>query len=368
MSMGRLASLLLLLAATAQAQPFVSEEIIWRTMPAASPYIVTSRAAPVAADGDGFVVGWTEFDTQLRACLGRLDARGRLLDVGVRSPGVGDAAVIAPFGDRYVAAWLEPGNGPLPTLVTAAFDRDFRVVSTRPVAASPGAPILHVATPSAYVASGTILYEIDRDGAATKAYDALARIDDFTAVRDQVGYVTHSTKHMPSVCGFFQCSPPTDIYAVAFHWLNHQLGNWMWLFASTAPVSVAGDGGAFLLVFFDPSLGVRALAYRNTEVRQVALPGPLPRLDPTTQAQAVWDGARWVVVWPAGDGIAGAAITPDLAVRPFVVTARGARPSLAVSKPGRLLVTYEWSEDKTRRLASRVIDFDRPAQRERVVR
>ena len=62
--------LVLLLAASAQGQPTVGDEVIWRTTLSAATYRPAPQAARVAADGGGFVVAWSEFDSDgiSRAC------------------------------------------------------------------------------------------------------------------------------------------------------------------------------------------------------------------------------------------------------------------------------------------------------------
>src|SRR5262249_1798161 len=90
--------------------------------------------------------------------------------------------------------------------------------------------------------------------------------------------------------------------------------------------------------------------------------------DELTQPQVAWDGARWVAVWARGDSIEGAVILPNRSTTPFTISARGVRPAIAASKPGRFLVTYEVVDTGQRRLAARLIDFSPPPGRGRAIR
>src|SRR5437660_4020114 len=162
----RVFGVLLLIAAGAQAQPLVGPEVVWRTTSPATTYSPAPQAAPVAADGDGFVVAWSEVaDGASRAFAGRLDGGGRLQTVGVRTSGTADAAAIVPFAGRYVAAWLEPElSDGRPLLVTGALDRDFHLLSSRVSDFLSEVPIVRANQGHAFVARGTVLYELDRDG------------------------------------------------------------------------------------------------------------------------------------------------------------------------------------------------------------
>ena len=96
----------LLLAAAA---PLIGPEVTWRVTSPEATYFPAPQAAPLAADGSGYVVTWSEVTNGIsHACAGTLGANGHLEKVGVCTSGTGDAAVVRPYGDGYIAAWLEP--------------------------------------------------------------------------------------------------------------------------------------------------------------------------------------------------------------------------------------------------------------------
>lgn len=340
--------------------PMMSDELVWRTMPPATPSVASPRAVSIAVDGDGFIAAWEEGG---KVYAGALDARGRPTGA-MRAIGAGFGPSIAPAGGRFLAVWFDPTNSAGTVLLTAALDRNLNVLDTHlvPLRASP--PVLR----PPFVASGSMLYELDVDGAPVKVVlEASKPIDDFVW-SPEVAYVSHTTTRSPTMCGFAGCFPPFDTYALSFTWLNRATNGWSWRFTGDSPATICANGDAFLIVYLSSTLGARAIAIRGAEVREIALPGPLPRYDAAAQAQVAWDGARWVVVWPVFAGIIGVTIDPDLIVTPFAVNDRGTRPALAVSSPGRLLLTYEVVDPQSRRFASRIIDFNPPARRERAVR
>jgi len=366
-----LGSLFLLIATAAQAQPFVTDEVVWRTTSPAATYRMAPQAARVAADGDGFVVTWSEVEGGIsRACAGRLDAGGHLTPVGVCTSGTADAASIAPLGDRYIAAWLEPGTYGQTLLITAALDREFKLLSAaHPLSGVPGPTMVRTDGSRAFVASGYALYELDRDGAAIIAYPLNLPVDDLAAAAGQVGYVTHEQLLTPFIVCPGGCFPRPK-YVLSFTWLYRLTAAITLQFKSESPTAVASNGNAFLVVWaeYTPNAVVNAaLLGSSFKPFLVSAKGAMST-DVLTQPQVAWDGMRWVAVWPRGAGIEGAVITPDLMVTPFTV-GRGQRPAIAAAKQGRFLVTYEDFDFVVgRRLASRLIDFTPPGQRERAVR
>jgi hypothetical protein len=366
-----LGPLFLLIASVAQAQPFVSEEVIWRTPSPAATFLMARQAARVEADGNGFVVSWSEVsDGVSRAYAGRLDARGRLERVGVGTAGTADSVAIAPLGDRYIAAWREPSSLGQNILVTAALDREFRVISARPVPASglPAPVIVRTSGARAFVGSGNFLYEVDRDGAPIRVYDLPRSLDDLAVAGDDVGYVLHSFTRTPKFCGFFRCSEPFDTYDLSFTWLYHSTSAMSTRLAGDAPSAVGTNGSTFLVVWFEAHvvqaafLGSSFAQPFTISSRGVTTP------DPLEQPQIAWDGARWLVVWSTTSGIEAAAVTPNLSITAFRLSPRGYRPAVAAAKDGRFVVTYEDYGFEGRRLASRIVDFAPPGDRERAVR
>jgi len=355
-----------ILASAAQAQPTIGNEVVWRTTSAAATYQPAPQAAPIAADGVGFAVAWSEFaDGLSRAYAGRLDAAGNLIEVGVRTAGTADAASVVPSGDRYIAAWLEPDSSvKFPALITAALDRDFKLLHARNAGVTLGRPVVRVTPSRTYVGAGGALYEVDRDGVPVNAFFVGATIDDVGAADDQVGYVVHSTSHTPPICGFFGCSQAFDTYSLTFTWLFRVTLGDSWRFLSDAPVGVGTNGSEFLYVYFDGAAHLVKAVIWGPDIEQLVLSERLPPLlDALNQPQIAWDGARWLVVWSAGASIEGAAVAHDHSVTPFTISASGLRPAVAAAKQGRFLVTYEVIDVAGRRLASRVIDFNPPRGR-----
>lgn len=349
----------LLIAAAAQAQLVVTDEVVWRTTSSAATYRPAPQAAPVAADQNGFVVAWSEVEDGLsHAYAGRLDAGGHLVTVGVRTIGAADAPSVAQLGDHYLVAWLEPDSyDSRPMLVTGALDHDFKLLSARPVGLTVSAPVVRAAASRAYVGSGKFAYEVDAVGAPLAVFDLPRAIDDIAIAGSQVGYVWHAA------------AAPN--YTLTFTWQYKLITQIAFPFKSEAPAAISSNGSEFLVVWSEavPSKVIKASLFGSSfKPFLVSARGPL-QFDAVTQPQVAWDGMRWVAVWARDDSIEGAVIAPDLKATPFTVSARGLRPAIAAVRPGRLIVTYEVVDSHERRLASRLIDFGPPpAERGRAVR
>jgi hypothetical protein len=372
-----LGSLVLLVAATAQAQPFVSDEVVWRTTSLSATYKPAPQAARIEADHDGFLVAWSEVEGGVtHAYAGRLDAAGRLVTIGVRTQGAAGAPSVARFGDRYIAAWVEPEADLRPMLFTGALDRDFNLIAARPIGLTTGPPIVRTTASRAFVGSGVFLYEVDVDGAPVIVYDLPNPIDDLAVAGDQVGYVLHSPTLVPFLlCGINHVcppgpSPPNPRYDLTFTWLYRLTVQITLPFESSSPATVSSNGSTFLAAWLElkPSAAIKASLFGSTFKPFVVSTRSASSSDRLTQPQLAWDGARWIAVWARGDSIEGAAIAPDLTVTPFTVSARGTRPAIAAARLGRFLVTYEVADWDVRRLASRLIEFKTPNQRDRAVR
>jgi hypothetical protein len=366
---------LLLIAASAQGQFVVTDEVIWRKASTAATYRPAPQAAPVAADEGGFMVAWSEFEEGLsRAYAGRLDTGGHLVTVGVRTGGAADAPSIAAFGDRLLVAWLEPdAYDGRPMLVTGALDHDFKLLSARPIGLTLSAPVVRAASSRAYVGSGKFAYEVDAAGAPLAVFDLPRAIDDIAIAGSQVGYVWHASGTSASLCSWCQPHPPpapTPTYVLTFTWQYKLIVQTALPFKSDAPAAISSNGNEFLVVWSEaaPNRSIKASLFGSTfKPFLVSARGPL-RFDSVTQPQVAWDGMRWVAVWALDDSIEGAVIAADLKVTPFTVSARGLRPAIAAAKPGRFIVTYEVVDPTERRLASRLIDFGPRGDRERAVR
>lgn len=375
--MMRLLGSLLLIAAAAQAQPLVTAEVVWRKTSPAATYRPAPQAARATADGSGFVVAWSEVEDGLsRGYAGRLDAGGRLVAIGVRTAGAADAPSVAPFGDRYIAAWLEPDSyDSRPMLVTGALDRDFKLLSARPIGLTVTSPLVRTTSSRAYVGSGNFLYEVDKSGAALTVYDMPRPVDDIATAGSQVGYVLHAPGTSVSLCSWCGTPPrspvPGTAYVLTFTWLYKLTAQTTLPFKSGAPAAISSNGSEFLVVWseYAPNNVIKASLFGSSfKPFLVSARGPF-WFDAVTQPQVAWDGRRWLAVWARGDSIEGAVIAPELTVTPFTVSARGVRPAIVASKEGRFLVTYEVVDFAERRLASRLIDFGPPpAERGRAAR
>jgi len=372
-----LGCLALLIAASAQGQPIVTGEVVWRKTSPATTYRPAPQAARLAADRGEFVVAWSEFEDGLsRAYAGRLDPSGHLVTVGVRTSGAADAPSVAPFGDRYIAAWLEPdAYDGRPMLLTGALDRDFKLLSARPIGLTVSSPLVRTTSSRAYVVSGNFLYEVDKTGAPINVYDTPRPVDDIATAGSHVGYVLHAAGTSASLCSWCQPHPPpppptpSPTYVLTFTWLYKLTAQTALPFKSEAPAAISSNGSEFLVVWpeFAPNSAVKASLFgASFKPFLVSARGPF-LFDAVTQPQVAWDGMRWVAVWARGDSIEGAVIAPDLAVTPFTISARGQRPAIATAKPGRFMVTYEVVDLTERRLASRLIELGL-LPRERAVR
>jgi len=356
---------LLLLAVSSQAQPLVTNEVVWRVMSNATPYGPTAQAAAVVADRGGFAGAWSEvLDGTSHAHGGHLDLTGHLTSAGGSTSGAAGAVSVAPFGDRYLAAWLEPEpTDGRPVLVTAALDSDFHLIASRSLGLTISPLRLRTTASRAWLAAGNLLYELDKDAAPVTIFPDPRPIDDVAAAGDEVGYVTHIRKHIITFFG-----PPFDTYTVNFTWLFHQSATSEFRFFSNAPPGIGTNGEEFLIVYFDLGHGLRGIL-RGAQIRNLLLSTRIPQAldDPLTQPQAAWDGKRWLVVWSYGDGLEAAAIERDLTITPFTLTFYGSHPAIAASKEGRFIVTYERIDNGARNLAARFVEFP-PFSRERVVR
>jgi len=373
-------ALLLFIAAAAQAQPIIGPEVVWRTTSAEATYRPARQAAPLAADVDGFVVAWSEvIDSASRAYAGRLDAAGRLQTIGVRTFGTADAAVIAPFAGRYLAAWLEPeASDGRPLLVTGALDRSFRLLSTKTsdfIAAD--APILRAGGTHAFVADGTAFSELNSDGLPMSSSGATYPIDDLAIVEQsglpsQVAYVSRYFHQEPNFC-FFGCGSTTHLVSTL---------NFNWYFGAAksldganvkSPLGIGSNGREFLVVWFDD---VQRAVMGSVLSPSARLFGPFvfggahapASLDPVFQPEVASDGSRWMVVWARENGIEAATVAPGGARSAFTISAHGLRPAIATIAPGRFVITYEVVGFDQRQLVSRVIDFNAPTPRIRPAR
>lgn len=364
-----------ILAATAIAPPTVLPETIWRTTAATVTFHPAPRAAPPAPDGDGYVVAWSEVENGIsRAFAGKLNSAGELTTTGVRTAGVADAPVVAPFGGRTLAAWLEPDSvDGRPTLVTGALDRDLGLVAARPIGLSSGAPAFGITPARAYLGAGNFLYEVDVNGAPGATFDAPRPIDALATDGDQIAFVSHALPLLPLLnCCFKPPPQPTVKYEVRFTWLFRMSASLVVPVRNDSLGAISGGRQSFLVVWWEPSsppaIKASLFAAEATFHPIVVSIRAETRADVPVTPQAAWDGARWVAIWTHGDEIEGAVIDPSLQAQTFRVAERGSRPAITASKPGRFLVTYEVIDGATRRLASRILDFNGAAGRGRAIR
>jgi hypothetical protein len=365
-----LGAILLLAAAV---QPHVTDEVVWRDVSSFVAFNPAPQAARVAADGDGYLVAWSEVEDGIsHAYAGRLNAAGQLTKIGVRTSGTGGAPSIARFGDRYIAAWLEPGGGNQALLVTGSFDLDFKLISARPIGFGPATPIVRTTPARAWLGAGSILYELDRDGAPLALFNTPRTLDDVAAAGNDVGYVLHEMTFGLSIVCPHGCGPrpvPVHRYNLSFTWLYRLTVGQTMIFDSQARAALAANGEGFLLVWAENTTQptIKGAFFGTTfKPFYISLNGQR-RFDARTQLQVAWDGVRWVAVWEGAHGIEGAVIERDLTATPFRISTGGWRPAIAASRPGRFLVTYE-IESAGFHLASRLIDFTPPEQRERAIR
>ena len=339
------------------AAPFVGPEVTWRVTSPQTTYFPAPRAAPVAADGAGYAVAWSEVAGGIScACAGTLTASGHIDRVGVCTSGTADSSAIIPYGDGYVAAWIEPES----VLVTGALDRDFKLRSSQRLSLATSAPEFHVGGARVFLAMKNVLYELDAGGAprGVTGLDA----DAIAASKEQVGYVNHSRQ--PAAFRSPGHAVVKWVYSIQFA----PVGGAPSLFQfggddDDVAVAIGASDHGFLVLWTQWG-GLAASFFGSGFVRQVFVSAHAAGA--ISQPQVAWDGTRWVVVWSDGLGVHAAAVAPDLSATPFEISEGGARPAIIASSPGRFLVTYEVVGSEQRRLVSRVVDFNPP--RMRVVR
>src|SRR5262249_42359583 len=152
-----------------------------------------------------------------RAYAGRMDGAGHLTGAGVRTIGTADAAVIVPFGNRYIAAWEEPEPGDArPTVISATLDRNFNLLSTHAIGLTSTPPFIRTSVGHAYLASTRLLYELDADGAPGAVYDLLGVVDDLALSNDLPAAVHHANTKITQC--FFGCGT-FDRFTVSVLWL-----------------------------------------------------------------------------------------------------------------------------------------------------
>jgi hypothetical protein len=355
-----LAPLLLVVA------PLVGPEVTWRVTSAEPTYFPAQQAAPVAADGAGYAAAWSEVAGGIsRACAGTLTASGHIDRVGVCTSGTADASAIVPFGDGYVAAWLEPEPGDArPNLVTGALDRDFHLRDSQAAGLAASAPEFHAGASRLWLFTTDSLYELDAAGAVLSSTRLNDRPEELTVSGDQIGYVSHSRE--PALFRSPGHGLVKWVYSVQFTRFGGAAS--LFQFGADDPDVVVGTGAndAGFLVLWTQWGGLAASFFGPGFARQVFVSTSVPST--ISPPQVAWDGTRWVAVWSDTMGVHAAAITPNLEATSFEIAAGGGRPAIVTSSPGRFLVTYEVVAFGQRRLVSRVIDFNPPSPRMRVVR
>jgi hypothetical protein len=343
----------LLLAAAA---PLVSPEVTWRVTSPQQTYFPAPQAAPLAADGPRYAVTWSEVTNGVsHACAGTLGANGHLEKVGVCTSGTGDAAIITPSGDGYVAAWLEPeAIDARPNLITAALDGDFKLRDAQLIGLAAGVPSFHAGKSRLFLATPATLYELDATGAVRASKDFNARAEGVAVSGDEIGTVFHARG--PAFSGTVHW-----VYSVTFARLGGADSLFQFGADDSAAVVALGANDDGFLVLWSQWGGLAASFFGPGFVRREFVSTNVPAT--ASAPQVAWDGARWLVVWSDWQGVRGTAIAPDLSATPFLVSSQGSRPAIAASSPGHFIVTYEVVEAFERRLAARAIDFNGPRVR-----
>src|SRR5262245_15582723 len=305
---------LLLAAVTALPQAVVGEEVVWRSTSATPTFHPALQAAPIAADGENYVVTWSEFEAGLsHAYAGRLDARGRLTQIGVRTAGAADAATIVPFGGRYLAAWLEPEPGNwLAQLVAGALDRDFQLIAARSFGLIEGLPIVRANAAHAFITAGRQLLEIDRDATRTNTYVSADRIDDVAVWGNEAGFVAQSLDSAKCTGFFCRGTVYLNTYTLSFTWLyrfvdarGSKFNTGALPLGASATAGMAGDH--YLIAYVDPRDGLVKATDGHYGYLQLGQ-GPSLAAMPNVQPQVAWDGQVWLVVWTGGSGVEAAVV------------------------------------------------------------
>ena len=379
------AFLLLFLAATAAAQPFVSEPV---AIAAATRPTMQTRLAPamsIARDGDGFVAAWSG-GTAINAA--RLDASLQpVAPVREIHPYLGDAYEanypdIAPLdGGGYALVWLERENIWQPRNATAVLSRFNAVFEPSPpvaVGPLPDSGLARIAGGGAGAVSVLVqgnVVALDRNGVATLALINTWAVDDAVAAGAEIALAARAFDPGQPPCSFptFQSA----CWRPATWELKVQIGakTFSQVFTGElAPPAIGFGGGMHLVAWLidanEPGGRIAAARIRDgAALDSFAHPLILGgNTSAPSRPSIAWDGERFLVAWqvrsasdPTSFDIAAAALTPDGRVQPFNVadtTADERNPIVTAVKPGRFVLAYEVAADAGRRqLVARTIDF-----------
>jgi hypothetical protein len=379
------AFLLLFLATTAVAQPFISAE---KTMPVAnaSPY-ATRIAPPIALvpDGNGYIAAWSAGTNPSHVFVARLNAAFEPVVVREIEPFLGtaydaiypDVAAID-GGYALVALERERIDQPRPSAVilrrlSPALDASGATLVTW---TGDGGGIARItggdARAVSVLAPHGFIYTVDVNGGSSLAKVSNSAIDAATVPRDAPLGITAVTYLPPRYTYYPFCGWPCPFTSP--HW---SVGATVGGFGSGATYDneiawpAIGSGGGMYLVTWLSDVTKRTGQINAVRIRadgqlldKFDSPRSLGTFTPggiSTRTSIASDGQRFLVAWESDGDLAGAVLQPNgLLQNVTLATGPGQErnPLVVAVMPDRFALAYEVQvDDAHRELRFRTVDF-----------
>ena len=388
-----LCPLLLLQAASAFAQPVISNEIFADVTPRLS--ASSSPAVAMANDRHGLAIAWTMSDSDgvEHVYFARLDGTGHFAGSLHNLPIVSNepSLAAAPGGEGFVLAFVE--NPPVSLAAFCVLDRDLN--SSPPVVLTPSG---HLLTSPPIVRSGkttwitadTLVWQLQADGSLRGPLNGGMNVTDMTVATDVPQLVSGHNEATTFTCradpsctvggGPFRgyCYESCRIYnytsTLQFTALYTASSAKTFPYATQNNPAIGSDGHDVLVAWFESAVSggtvvatrVAPEAFTNfasaadhRSVLGTFVAGSFP-----LRADIASDGERYVVVWHAllplrGNHIVGAAIDRSGTITPFSFESLDDEryPSVIATGHGSFLVAYEAMTGPGRRIAGRFVTF-----------
>jgi len=377
------ASLLLAVA------PVVGPEIVSAPIRAFAGF---PHAAPLATDGDGFVLAFTAVSDggKARTTVMRLDSQAHAVSSTARElpatqpyyDAVDPDVVAAPNGFYVAQTELAPLSS---RVVVWHLDRalqpdalPFSIVPTEKGIGSAIVPpgLVRVAGNRVAVVADHVIADYDLGGAPLRETPVTFAADDAAFAGGAL--VTAGVESSPyvQVCWWFCTTTPMHFNVLLTTDGTYPLPATYQSFFSDDRAAIAAGGSTLLYVFDrhfqqtgDPGGYMSFLRFEAPRLGQLDLEprtiGPFESLpgDPPQRPSVAFDGIRFVAVWrtvAAGrHALGAAAIEPDGAVTPIDIPnlADETLPFVAAAGPNRFLVSYLTRSGNVNRVAGRFITF-----------